>query len=154
MGYAPVRLRCRCCDNRALVSRPAAAALVRCAAVGRRAGEGTLELSYYDVSGRRLIRAGATLSRRLQKGKGIWRLELPRLDGSQAELEQPGGPTSPPSRIARSLVGLLRGSEAEPVVRLRLPDGPESETAEVLEVSTQRNDFPSGTVACMLASSR
>ena len=97
-----------------------------------RAGH-ALELSYYDVAARRVTRAGATLSRRLEKGKGIWRLELPRPDGGHAEVEQPGGPASPPSRIARPLAGLLRGAEPEPVVRLRLPDGPQSENAEVLE---------------------
>lgn len=103
MGYAPVRLRFRCCDKYDF------AAL---------AGE----VSYYDVGERRLARAGATLSRRIDNGKGVWRLELSPENGSQADVEQPGGPGAPPSRVARVLPAILRGIEPEVVLRVGRED--------------------------------
>jgi CHAD domain-containing protein len=78
----------------------------------------TQELTFYDVAERRITRAGATLSRRIVNGKGIWQLELERTNGSYSQLEQPGGPGSPPSKIARALPALLRADEPEPVLRL------------------------------------
>ena len=53
---------------------------------------GSNGLAYYEVGERRLARAGATLSRRVENGKGIWRLVLPRPDGPDLTLEGPGGP--------------------------------------------------------------
>jgi CHAD domain-containing protein len=84
------------------------------------AKNGTQELSYYDVPERRITRAGATLSRRLERGQGIWRLEVERPDGSYTQLEQAGGPAAPPSKLAQALPALLRATEAQPIVRLRV----------------------------------
>ena len=80
-------------------------------------------VAYYEAGDRRLARAGATLSRRMENGDGIWRLELPRLAGDRLELEQAGGPSEPPERIASAIPAFLRGSEPEPVVRLQVALG-------------------------------
>src|SRR5919201_1669309 len=106
---------------------------IRCRAVSRKSENGTLQLSYYDVPERRLSRAGATLSRRLEKGKGVWRFELERPDGGLARLEQPGGPSGPPSRMARALPALLRTEEPERVLRLRVHRNGSGTEVEVLE---------------------
>jgi CHAD domain-containing protein len=83
----------------------------------------SFEVAYYDVAERRLAGVGATLSRRIENGKGVWRLEVPRLDGDRLEVRQPGGPGSPPKRIDRVLPAFLRGRALEVVLRLRvLPD--------------------------------
>ncbi len=95
------------------------------------AKSGTHELSYYDVPERRVTRAGATLSRRLEKGKGIWQLEVERPDGTYAQLEQPGGPAAAPSKLARALPALLREAEPQPIVRIRVHSG--NGDVEVLE---------------------
>ena len=99
------------------------------------------------------MRTGALGTRRYERGARGWvtgrfarGVDAVTVAGfvSLPELEQPGGPASPPSRIARSLVGLLRGSEPESVVRLRLPNGPESRTAEVLEGLHAVEELPLG----------
>src|SRR2546430_1400915 len=77
-------------------------------------------VAYYEAGDRRLARAGATLSRRIEKGNGIWRLELPRLGEESLELEQAGDPGTPPERIVDAIPAFLRGSEPEPVVRLQV----------------------------------
>jgi CHAD domain-containing protein len=74
------------------------------------AENGTQDLAYYDVPERRISRAGATLSRRLERGKGIWQLE---------------------SKLAQALPALLRETEARPIVRLRVHTG--NSEVEVLE---------------------
>ncbi len=76
---------------------------------------GEYDVSCYEVGDRRLARAGATLSRRLENGNGIWRLELPRPSGTSLTVEQPGGPVAPPERIAR-LPAFLRGARLGEVV--------------------------------------
>ena len=83
---------------------------------------GATEIAYYDLPERRLTLVGATLSRRLEKGKGIWRLELPRPGEEPLQVEQPGGPVTPPSDVRRTLPAFLRGSAPELVLRLP-PDG-------------------------------
>src|SRR5438045_2895577 len=68
-------------------------------------------VAYYEAGDRRLARAGATLSRRMENGGGIWRLELPRAGGERLELEQAGDPAAPPERMAGVLSAFLRGTE-------------------------------------------
>jgi CHAD domain-containing protein len=65
----------------------------------------------YDVPQRRLARADARLSRRLENGKGIWCLDLPRPGGERFRLEHPGGPAAPPDAIASLLPAFLRGED-------------------------------------------
>jgi CHAD domain-containing protein len=75
------------------------------------------EFSYYDVEERRLARADLTLTRRLENGKGIWRLEVPRPGGEQLTIEELGGPASPPAPIRRVLPAFLRGQKPAPMTR-------------------------------------
>lgn len=74
---------------------------------------GVSEVAHYDLPERRLELAGATLSRRLEHGKGIWRLELPRDDDEPLVVEQLGGPVTPPADVARVLPAFLRGANPE-----------------------------------------
>jgi CHAD domain-containing protein len=90
-------------------------------------------VAYYEAGDRRLARAGATLSRRMENGDGIWRLELPRLGGERLQLEQAGDPGTPPERIAGAITAFLRGSEPEPVVRLQVARDDGELRAKVLE---------------------
>ena len=74
---------------------------------------GVAEVAHYDLPERRLELAGATLSRRLEHGKGIWRLELQRDDDEPLVVEQLGGPVTPPADVARVLPAFLRGANPE-----------------------------------------
>ena len=70
----------------------------------------------YDVPQRRLELAGVTLSRRMENGKGVWRLEAPRLQGEEPlVVEQAGGPVTPPRDVTAVLPAFLRGSSVEQV---------------------------------------
>ncbi len=73
--------------------------------------------SYHDTPDRRLLRAGITLRRRVENGVSKWQLKLPSGE-SRLELEEPGGPASPPDALAGLLSGVLRGSELELVAML------------------------------------
>src|SRR5947208_6455107 len=90
-------------------------------------------VAYYEAGDRRLARAGATLSRRMENGGGIWRLELPRPGGERLELEQAGDPAAPPERMAGVLSAFLRGTEPEPVVRLQVARDDGELRAKLLE---------------------
>ncbi|MGZ4318896.1 MAG: CYTH and CHAD domain-containing protein [Gaiellaceae bacterium] len=97
-------------------------------------GNGSVfRVAYYEAGDRRLARAGATLSRRMENGGGIWRLELPRLGGGRLELEEAGDPNAPPERIAGAIPAFLRGSDPEPVVRLQVARDDGELRAKVLE---------------------
>ena len=74
--------------------------------------------SYRDSEDLRLARAGVTLRHRVEHGRGLWQLKLPRRDG-RLEVELAGGPRTVPQEIARLLVGLLRGRPLIEVARLR-----------------------------------
>jgi CHAD domain-containing protein len=93
----------------------------------------SFEVAYYEVAERRLARAGATLSRRIENGRGIWRLAVPRLGNELLEVEQLGGPASVPKRIASVVPAFLRGHEPEAVVRLRVLRENGLDQVEVLE---------------------
>ena len=73
--------------------------------------------SYHDTPDRRLLRAGITLRRRVENGVSKWQLKLPS-EESRLELEEPGGPASPPDALAGLLSGMLRGSELELIAML------------------------------------
>jgi CHAD domain-containing protein len=74
---------------------------------------GVAEVAQYDLPERRLALVGASLSRRLEQGQGIWRLEFPRESGEPLVVEQLGGPVTPPGDVARVLPAFLRGSNPE-----------------------------------------
>jgi CHAD domain-containing protein/adenylate cyclase class IV len=81
----------------------------------------TFTSTYHDTPSRSLGRAGITLRRRLENGKSLWQLKLPRSGKAtvRTELEEPGGPAGPPEPIARLLTGHLRHGPLEPVATLR-----------------------------------
>jgi CHAD domain-containing protein len=78
----------------------------------------TFSSTYYDTPDRRLLRAGITLRRRVEHGLGVWQLSLPAAN-SRLELEDPGGPGSPPSSISDVLSGILRDRAVEPIATMR-----------------------------------
>lgn len=74
--------------------------------------------TYHDTAARSLGQAGITLRRRVENGKSLWQLKLPRGD-ARAEIEEPGGPAGPPGPIALLLAGHARHGRLEPVATLR-----------------------------------
>ncbi|MGI8606817.1 MAG: CHAD domain-containing protein [Gaiellaceae bacterium] len=74
--------------------------------------------TYYDTSDHRLARAGITLRRRVEHGKGLWQLKLPE-GTARRELEQAGGPAGPPRDLAHLLVALTHARELSPIAKLR-----------------------------------
>lgn len=74
--------------------------------------------TYHDTVDFRLARSGATLRYRVENGRGLWQLKLPRATG-RLELETDGGPADPPAEVMRLLPALTRGHELAPVARLR-----------------------------------
>jgi CHAD domain-containing protein len=79
--------------------------------------------TYHDTPARSLGKAGITLRRRVENGKSLWQLKLPRASSNggleRAELEEPGGPAGPPDELARLLVAHLRHGKLGPVATLR-----------------------------------
>ena len=87
---------------------------------------------YHDTPGRRLSRAGVTLSRRLENGLNVWHFELPA-DRGVRSVEQPGGPAAPPPQITHLLTGFVRGERLEPVLRFQTRRRNGTDEVEVLE---------------------
>ena len=92
-------------------------------------GNGIAEPAEYELPEGRLALAGATLSRRLENGQGIWRLELPTPSGEPFVVEQAGGPVTPPKEVRKAIPAFLRGDgprivdpEAEPREELAAVD--------------------------------
>jgi CHAD domain-containing protein/adenylate cyclase class IV len=79
----------------------------------------TFTSTYHDTPSRSLQRAGITLRRRLENGKSLWQLKLPRSDDARSELEEPGGPVRVPKALASLLQAHLRHGALEPVATLR-----------------------------------
>jgi CHAD domain-containing protein len=79
----------------------------------------TFTSTYHDTPDRSLLRAGITLRRRLENGKSLWQLKLPRSDRARSELEEPGGPVRVPKPLASLLTAHLRHGALEPVATLR-----------------------------------
>jgi CHAD domain-containing protein/adenylate cyclase class IV len=75
--------------------------------------------TYHDTPSRSLQRAGITLRRRLENGKSLWQLKLPRSDAARSELEEPGGPVHVPRALGSLLQAHLRHGALEPVATLR-----------------------------------
>jgi CHAD domain-containing protein len=74
--------------------------------------------TYLDTADLRLARHGVTFRHRVEDGTGVWQLKIPRGD-ARVELEEPGPPARPPSKLLDLLVGHLRGGELVRVARLR-----------------------------------
>jgi len=82
----------------------------------------TFTSTYHDTPARSLGRAGITLRRRVENGKSLWQLKLPRNGDTglaRTEIEEPGGPAGPPAALARLLAAHLRHGKLEPVATLR-----------------------------------
>jgi CHAD domain-containing protein len=74
--------------------------------------------TYYDTADFRLARSGLTLRRRVERGKSLWQLKLPR-GTARLELERPGGAAGPPGEISELLVAFVHGRELAPTAKLR-----------------------------------
>jgi CHAD domain-containing protein len=74
--------------------------------------------TYLDTQGLRLARHGVTFRHRVEDGVGVWQLKLPRGE-ARIELEEPGPPARPPSKLLDLLVAYLRGEKLVRVARLR-----------------------------------
>lgn len=70
--------------------------------------------TYHDTPDRRLARARVTLSRRLEKGAGLWEARI-----GEEIVTEPGGPASLPDALAARLTALLRNRQLVEVARLR-----------------------------------
>jgi CHAD domain-containing protein len=75
--------------------------------------------TYYDTADFRLARSGVTLRRRVERGRSLWQLKLPRGSAARLELEQAGGAAGPPARIRDLLVAFMHGRELAPTAKLR-----------------------------------
>jgi CHAD domain-containing protein len=73
--------------------------------------------TYYDTEDRRLLSRGITLRRRVEDGRSLWQLKLPRATG-RLEVEAAGG-AKPPSEIHELLTAPLAGGELVPAATLR-----------------------------------
>jgi CHAD domain-containing protein len=89
---------------------------------GRALPSGSFTETYYDTEDRRLDRAGFTLRRRVENGKGMWQL-LVSSDGTLLELEVPGGPAAPPPNLQELVSAASAGFALTPVARLRTRRG-------------------------------
>ena len=74
--------------------------------------------TYHDTSDHRLAQHGVTLRHRIENGKGLWQLKLPR-GVARLELEAEGGPVAPPESMLTLLPAYLRGADLVPVAQLR-----------------------------------
>ena len=74
--------------------------------------------TYHDTADHRLARHGVTLRHRIENGKGLWQLKLPR-GIARLELEAEGGPIAVPETMTALLPAYVRGGELVPVARLR-----------------------------------
>ena len=91
--------------------------------------------TYHDTPAHRLARHGVTLRHRVENGKGLWQLKLPRGD-ARLELEVPGSPAQPPEELAALLAAYVRLEPLGPVARLRTRrTGVRADGAEVVHDS-------------------
>jgi CHAD domain-containing protein len=74
--------------------------------------------TYYDTAARTLALAGVTVRRRVENGRSLWQLKVPR-GKSRLELEAPGGPKGPPKAFSQLLLGLTRRRPLEESATLR-----------------------------------
>ncbi len=77
-----------------------------------------LTSTYYDTEHYQLAQAGITLRYRVESGKGVWQVKLPR-DRARLELEFPGDRREPPAPLIKLLFAHLRSQAVRPIARLR-----------------------------------
>lgn len=88
--------------------------------------------TYHDTADHRLARRGITFRHRVENGKGLWQLKLPR-KSARLELEAPGAPAEPPADLVALLAGHLRGVPLVPIACLRTRrEGVRADGAEVV----------------------
>ena len=91
--------------------------------------------TYHDTTEHRLAQHGVTLRHRIENGKGLWQLKLPR-GIARLELEAEGGPVAPPEPMLALLPAYLRGRPLVPVARLRTRrSGVRAQGAEIVHDS-------------------
>jgi CHAD domain-containing protein len=89
---------------------------------GRALPSRTFVETYFDTSDARLARAGFSLRRRVENGKGVWKLSV-RSDGTGLEIDSPGGPTAPPKELEELVSAASAGFALAPVAKLRTSVG-------------------------------
>jgi CHAD domain-containing protein len=75
--------------------------------------------TFYDTAGGRLGLAGFVLRRRIENGKGIWRLSVVCDGVPTLDVEAPGGPAGPPEELRELVSAASAGFELAPVLRVR-----------------------------------
>ena len=75
--------------------------------------------TYYDTAGGRLGHAGFVLRRRIENGKGLWRLSVVCDGITTLDVEAPGGPAGPPEELGELVSAASAGFELTPVLRAR-----------------------------------
>ncbi len=91
--------------------------------------------TYHDTTDHRLAQHGVTLRHRVENGKGLWQLKLPR-GVARLELEAEGGPVAPAEAMLALLPAYLRGRPIVPVARLRTRrSGVRAQGAEIVHDS-------------------
>jgi CHAD domain-containing protein len=75
--------------------------------------------TFYDTAGGRLRRAGFVLRRRVENGKGVWRLSVACDGTSTLDVEAPGGPAAPPEELHELVSAASAGFELSPIARAR-----------------------------------
>ncbi len=74
--------------------------------------------TYFDTKNYALARLGITLRRRVEHGKGVWQLKLPK-EQARKELEISHGSTKLPVEFSDLLFAFFRGQDPLPVTKLR-----------------------------------
>jgi CHAD domain-containing protein len=75
--------------------------------------------TFYDTAGGRLGLAGFVLRRRIENGKGIWRLSVVCDGVPTLDVEAPGGPAGPPEELRELVSAASAGFELAPVLSVR-----------------------------------
>lgn len=78
----------------------------------------TLTATYFDTENYQLALANITLRHRIEAGKGVWQLKLPR-ERARLELEFSGDRRQPPELLLKLLFAHLRKQPLKPIARLR-----------------------------------
>jgi CHAD domain-containing protein len=89
---------------------------------GRPLPSRTFTETYFDTSDSRLARAGFSLRRRVENGKGVWKLSV-RSDGAALDVDSPGGPKAPPTDLEELVSAASAGFALGPVAKLRTSVG-------------------------------